>query len=67
MQFGFVVCQAEGYQNILELCCRPLAFNSYKGLLKNKNRCATSLPVSIFVSLLVRKSDLTEVLNQGEL
>ena len=26
----FIVCQAEGYQNILKLSCRPLAFTSYK-------------------------------------
>ena len=35
IQFFFIVCQVEGYQNILKLCCRPLAFTSYKALLKN--------------------------------
>ena len=25
-----IVCQVEGYQNILKLSCRPLAFTSYK-------------------------------------
>ena len=35
-----------GYQNILKLSCRPLAFNSYKAFLKYKKRSGTSLPVS---------------------
>ena len=26
VQYHFIVCQAEGYQNILKLSCRPLAF-----------------------------------------
>ena len=37
-----------GYQNILKLSCRPLAFNSYKAFLKYKKRSGTSLPVSSF-------------------
>ena len=28
--FVFIVCQVEGYQNILKLSCRPLAFTSYE-------------------------------------
>ena len=29
----FVVTQVEGYQKILKLCCRPLAFTSLKAFL----------------------------------
>ena len=36
-----------GYLNILKLTCKPLPFNSYATLLKNKrNRSGTSLPAS---------------------
>ena len=34
IQFVFIICQVEGYQNILKLSCRPLAFTSYKAFLK---------------------------------
>ena len=44
--FVFIVCQVEGYQNILKLSCRSLAFVSYKDFLKSKRRSRTSLPVS---------------------
>ena len=47
MQFIFIVYQVEGYQNILKLSCRPLAFTSYKAFLKNKKRYGTSLPASL--------------------
>ena len=30
IQFVFIVSQTEGYQNILKLSCRLLAFTSYK-------------------------------------
>ena len=46
IQFVFIVCQDEGYQNILTLSCRPLAFTSYRAFLKNKKRSRTSLPAS---------------------
>ena len=36
MQFVPVVCQVEGYRNMLKLSCRSLAFTSYKASLKNK-------------------------------
>ena len=36
LQFGFIVCQVEDYQNILKLSCRPLAFTSYKAFKKQK-------------------------------
>ena len=28
--FVFIVCQVEGYQNILKLSCRPVAFTSFE-------------------------------------
>ena len=31
-----IVCQVEGYPNILKLNCKPLAFTSYKAFLKTK-------------------------------
>ena len=42
----FIVCQAEGYQNISKPSCKPFAFISYKVFLKNKKTSGTSLPVS---------------------
>ena len=36
IHFVFIVCQVEGYQNILKLCSRPLVFASYKAFLKTK-------------------------------
>ena len=30
IQFVFIVCKVVGYQNLLKLSCRPLAFISYK-------------------------------------
>ena len=29
IEFAFIVCQVEGYPNILKLSCRPIAFTSY--------------------------------------
>ena len=29
MEFAFIVCQVEGYRNIMKPICRPLAFTSY--------------------------------------
>ena len=46
MQFAFIVCQVEDYQYIFKLSYRPLAFTSYKALLKNKKRSVTSLLAS---------------------
>ena len=36
IQLVFIVCQVEGYQNILKLGCRSLAFISKKAFSKNK-------------------------------
>ena len=44
IQFVFIVCQVDGYRNILKLSCMPLAFTSCKTFLKMKNRSGTSLP-----------------------
>ena len=44
IQFIFIICQVEGYRNILKLSCRSLAFTSCKAFLKKKNRSGTSLP-----------------------
>ena len=38
----FIVCQVEGYRNILKLGCRSLAFTSCKTYLKTKERSRTS-------------------------
>ena len=43
IQFVFIICQVEGYQNISKLSCRSLAFTSFKAFLKKKNRSGTSL------------------------
>ena len=34
----FIIYQLEDYWSIIKLSCRPLALNSYKAFLKNKNR-----------------------------
>ena len=52
LQFVFIVCRVEDYQNILKLSCRQLAFTSYKAFLKNKKRSRTSLPASYSASFL---------------
>ena len=44
MQFVFIVCQAEGYRNMLKSSSRPLAFASYEAFSKNEERPGTSLP-----------------------
>ena len=36
MQFVFIICQFDGYQNILKLSCRPLAFTLFKVFKKQK-------------------------------
>ena len=36
IQSVFIVRQGKGYQDILTLSCRPLAFTSYKGFLKKQ-------------------------------
>ena len=45
-QFVFIVCQVEGYRNMLKLSDRPIAFTSYKEFLKNKKRSGTGFPAS---------------------
>ena len=47
MEFVFIVCQVEGYRNILKLGCRRLGFTSNKTFLENKKRSGTSLLVSL--------------------
>ena len=46
IQFIFIVCRFEGYQNILQPSCRPLALALYKAFLKNKKSSRTSPPAS---------------------
>ena len=36
MQFLFILCQVEGYRNILKLSCKPIAIASYKDFLQYK-------------------------------
>ena len=55
IQFIFIVCQYEGYQNILKLNCSPLTFTSYKAFSKNKRGCGTSLSASIFCMIFEEK------------
>ena len=46
IQFVFIVCQVEGYQNMLKLSSKQLAFTSYKAFLKKQRRSGTSFPAS---------------------
>ena len=52
IQFIFIVCQVEGYQNILKPSCTPLTFDSFKAFLEYKERPATSPPPSLSASFL---------------
>ena len=54
-KFVFIVNQVKGYQNILKLSCRPLAFTSHKALLNNKERSGTCLLAS-FSALFLKKN-----------
>ena len=42
IHFVLLYVQVEGYQNILKLRCRPLAFTSYKAFLKTKRKFGTT-------------------------
>ena len=46
IQFAFIVCQIEGYRNMLKLSCRPIVFTSYKDFLKSKKRYGTGFSAS---------------------
>ena len=46
IKFVSMVCQVEGYQNILKLSRRSIAFTSYKAFLINKKWSGTSLSAS---------------------
>ena len=54
MQFAFVICQVEDYQNILKLSCIPLTFISNKAFIKSKKKSGTSLLASFSVLVLMR-------------
>ena len=56
----FYCMPVEGYQNILKLSCRPLAFTLYKAFLKNKKRSGTILPVLLCACLL--KKNISRVI-----
>ena len=54
-----IVCQVEGYQNILRLNFRPLTFTSYKPFLRNKRRSRSSLR-DLFFALFLKKNVIFE-------
>ena len=43
MQFVFIVCQVEGYLEILKLSFRPLTFTSYKAFFKKTTKAGLEL------------------------
>ena len=57
-----MVCQVDGYQNILKLSCSPFAFTLYKAFLKNKKGSGTSLPASVSVRFLKNNIFLVYIL-----
>ena len=61
MQFVFIVCQVEGYQNALKLSCKPFAFNSCKAFLKSKKRSGTNLLVSFSAWILKKNISLYSI------
>ena len=54
LEFAFIICQVQGYQNILRLSCKPLAFATYEAFLKNKKKSRTSLSAA-FSACFLRK------------
>ena len=58
IQFVFIVCQVDSYQNTLKLRFRSLGFASYKVFLRNKRRSKTSLPSSFFAWFLKKNMSL---------
>ena len=48
MQFVYIVCQVDDYQNILKLSFRRFAFTSYKAPLQSRRKSGTSLPATLF-------------------
>ena len=48
IQFVFIVCQVEGYRNILKLSCKSLAYTSNKAFLKNKKSSQTNVSATFF-------------------
>ena len=54
----FMVCQVEGYRNLLKLSCRPIAFTSLKASFFKKKRSGTSLPASFPVWFLKKNTSL---------
>ena len=51
----FIAYQIKGYQTMLKLSCKSLAFTSNKALLKYKIRSEICLPVSFSAQLLKKK------------
>ena len=58
-KFVFIVCQVEGYQNILKLSCKLLAFTLIKAFLKTKKGLETSLPDYAFSASILKKKYLS--------
>ena len=54
-QFAFIVCQVEGYRNILKLSCRALAFTSNKAFLKKQKEVWNYSPCLIFIMVFEEK------------
>ena len=48
MKFILIICQIEGYRNILKLSCRSFAFTSYKAFLKTKKMSESAFPALFF-------------------
>ena len=55
MEFVFIVYQAEGYQNILKLSCRQLAFTSWK-LFYKRERGLKMVSVPHFLYVFLKKN-----------
>ena len=58
MEFVFIVCQVEGYKNIVKLSCRLFTFTSFKAFFFfKKKRSEASLP-ALFSALFFNKNIL---------
>ena len=64
IHFVFILCQVQGYRNLLKLSCRTLAFTSDKAFLKNKNRSGISFLGSFSAWLAKENSYLVTFINQ---
>ena len=61
IKFVFIICQVNGFRNILKLRSRPFAFTSYKTFSKIEKRSGTSPPASFLAWFLKKNISIVRV------